>query len=63
MLERDGGGMTFENQHVRLQVGPDSAMASMTLKESFEEELSLKHVAEMVVILQGVVETLPFLLA
>jgi putative selenate reductase len=63
MLERDGGGMTFENQHLRLQVGPDSAMTSMRLKEAFEGEFSLKHAAEMVVILEGVLETLPFLLA
>jgi putative selenate reductase len=63
MLERDGGGMTFENQHLRLQVGPDSAMTSMRLKEAFEGESSLKHAAEMVVILEGVLETLPFLLA
>jgi putative selenate reductase len=63
MLERGEGGMTFEDQHLRLRVGPDAAMTSMRLKESFEGEFSLKHVAEMVVILEGVLETLPFLLA
>jgi putative selenate reductase len=62
-LEGGDGGMTFENQHLRLRVGPDSDMTSMTLKEDFEGQFSLKHVAEMVVILEGVLETLPFLLA
>jgi putative selenate reductase len=61
-LEEGEGGMTFENQQLSLQVGPDADMQSMTLKESFEGDFSLKHVAEMVVILQGVLSTLPFLL-
>jgi len=34
----------------------------MTLKESFEGDFSLKHVAEMVVILEGVLRMLPFVL-
>jgi putative selenate reductase len=62
VLEGGDGGMTFENQHLHLRVGPDLDMTSMTLKESFDGEFSLKHVAEMIVILEGVVETLPFLL-
>jgi putative selenate reductase len=62
MLEGGDGGMTFENRHLRLRLGPDSDMTSMTLKESFEGECSLKQAAEMVVIFKGVLETLPFLL-
>ena len=61
-LEEGEGGMTFENHHLSLRVGPDADMRSMTLKESFEGDFSLKHVAEMVVILQGVLSTLPFVL-
>jgi len=37
-------------------------MRSMTLKESFEGVFSLRHVAEMVVVLEGVLRTLPFVL-
>ena len=62
-LEAGEGGMTFENNQLRLHAGPDVGMRSMTLKESFEGAFSLKHVAEMVVILEGVVRTLPFVLA
>ncbi len=61
-LEEDEGGMTFENPRLRLELGPDSSMASMTLKESFEGTFSMRHAAEMVVILTGVLNSLPFLL-
>jgi putative selenate reductase len=61
-LEQGQGGMTFENRRLSLQVGPDSDTRSMTLKESFEGVFSLKPVAEMVVILEGVLRTLPFVL-
>jgi putative selenate reductase len=62
ILEAGNGGMTFENQYLRLRARPDSEPTSMTLKEIFEGEFSLKHSAEMVVILEGVLRTLPFLL-
>jgi putative selenate reductase len=61
-LEGGGGGMTFENEQLHLRLGPDSDMMSMTLKERFEGEFSLNHAAEMVVILEGALETLSFLL-
>jgi hypothetical protein len=54
--------MTFENSQLSLQVGPDADMWSMTLRGSFEGEFSTKHVAEMIVILDGVLRTLPFVL-
>ncbi len=60
-LEKDGSGLTFENPRLRVQLGPDSAMTSMTLQEEFDGVFSLGRVAEMVVILTGVVNTLPFL--
>jgi putative selenate reductase len=62
VLQRGDGGMTFENPQLRLRLGPDSSMTSMTLKERFEGAFSLRHAAEMVVILTGVLKTLPFLL-
>lgn len=61
-LDEGGDGMTFEDRRLNLQLGPDSAMRSMTLKESFEGVFSLRHVAEMVVIMDGVLRTLPFVL-
>jgi putative selenate reductase len=60
-LGQDGSGMAFENQHVYLRVGPDAEMTSMTLKEPFEGEISLRPAAEMVVILEGVLSAAPFL--
>ncbi|MFW6082619.1 MAG: FAD-dependent oxidoreductase, partial [Chloroflexota bacterium] len=61
-LDRERGGMTFENPQLRVELGPDVTMRSTRLKESFEGTFSLKHAAEMVVILTGVMRTLPFLL-
>jgi putative selenate reductase len=60
-LGEGGRGMAFENHQLRLRVGPDPETASMTLKESFDGEFSLKHAAEMVVILDGILTSLTFL--
>jgi len=61
-LDKDGSGMTFENHQLSLRLGPDSSMMSMTLKESFGGAFSLRYTAEMIVILTGVLNSLPFLL-
>jgi putative selenate reductase len=61
-LEGGGGGMTYEDSRLLLHLGPDATMASMTLKRSFEGAFSLKHAAEMILILTGVLNTLGFLL-
>jgi len=61
-LKEGNGGMAFENSQLSLQVGPGSSAESMRLKESFEGTFSLKHAAEMVVVLEGVLRTLPFVL-
>jgi putative selenate reductase len=61
-LEDDGTGMVFENRQLSLELGPDSAVTSMRLRERFEGTFSLKHAAEMVVVLTGVLDSLPFLL-
>jgi putative selenate reductase len=55
------GTMVFENPQLSLRLGPDASMTSMTLKRSFERTFSLRHAAEMIVVLTGVLETLPFL--
>lgn len=60
---RDGNRVTeFENARLSLEVGADSDVEAMTLKRSFEGVFSLQHVAEMVVVLGGVLRTLPFVL-
>ena len=61
-LEGAGGGMTYEDSRLLIQLGPEATMASTTLKRSFEGSFSLKHAAEMILILTGVLNTLPFLL-
>jgi putative selenate reductase len=61
-LEEGGAGMMFENSQLSLRLGPDSSVTSPTLKESFKGTFSLKNAAEMVVILTGILNTLPFLL-
>ncbi len=53
--------MTFENPQLSLRLGPNASMTSMTLKRSFEGTFSLRHAAEMIVVLTGVLEALPFL--
>lgn len=61
-LTRQSGdrGMTFEDRWLKLTLSPDSDVRSMTLKETFEGVFSLRPVAEMSVILEGVLWTLPF---
>ncbi len=56
-------GMIFEDRRLRLEVGPELSVRSMALKESFAGVFSLEHAAEMMVIVRGVLRTLPFVLA
>ncbi len=60
-LEKEGGGMVFETPYLQIRLGPDSSMTSSVLKESFKGAFSMRHAAEMVVVLTGVVDKLPFL--
>ena len=59
-LQGEDPGMAFEDRWLKLRLSPDSEVRSMTLKESFEGMFSLRSVAEMSVILEGVLRTLPF---
>jgi putative selenate reductase len=61
-LVEGGTGMTFENRQLRVELGSDTTVTSMALKEEFDGVFSLRPAAEMVVVLTGVLNTLPFLL-
>ena len=60
----DGGEMRFEfeNEWLRIDLSPRFQIDRMTLKEPFEGGFSLSGVVEMAVILQGVTNSLSFLL-
>jgi putative selenate reductase len=51
----------FENELLRIGADADFQVQTMELKDEFEGDLSLAGMVEMAVILQGIVETLPFL--
>jgi putative selenate reductase len=60
-LDRDTGGMHFENASLRLRLAPDFQIQAMELNEEFEGAFSLIGPAEMRVILRGVIRSLSFL--
>ncbi|HSR33366.1 MAG TPA: FAD-dependent oxidoreductase, partial [Anaerolineae bacterium] len=62
-LTMGNGLLTFENALVRIHVTPDFVSDELILKEAFDGMFSLKQAAEMYVILEGVVASIPFLLA
>ncbi len=62
-LFQDNGILTFETAHLRVTLTPDLLLQEITLKSAFEEVVSLVAAAEMVLILQGVTRSLPFLIA
>jgi hypothetical protein len=53
--------MTFEDERVMLTVTPELAIEAMTLKRRFDGAFSLVGLAEMRLIFEGVVASLPFL--
>jgi putative selenate reductase len=59
-LDEDGM-MTFEDERVMLTVTPELAIEAMTLKRRFDGAFSLVGLAEMRLIFEGVVASLPFL--
>jgi putative selenate reductase len=61
-LSMDNGLPTFENAQVRIHLSPGFAAEGIVLKEAFGGRLSLKQAAEMAVILEGLADSLPFLL-
>lgn len=63
-LMMDGGGaMTVENDRLEIKVAPDFEIESVALKRAFKGAFSLVGPAEMVVILEGIRRSLPFLLS
>jgi putative selenate reductase len=53
--------VTYENALVRLVLSPDFEVKEMALKESFAGTLSPRGVAEMALLLRGIIDSLPFL--
>ena len=56
------GGMTFENEHVSLRLGPDFALREGVAKQPSVATFSLKEAAEMAVLLRGLTRSARFLL-
>ncbi len=56
------GRMRFENNHIQVTLSSDYAISEMLLKEAFAGNFSLREAAEMKVVLDGVRNTLSFLL-
>jgi putative selenate reductase len=57
----DTEAWVFENEHIRLDLSPDFQVQAMALKAPFKGTFSLTGAAEMAVILDGVIGSLPFL--
>jgi len=60
-LTLSGDGLLFDDAQVCLRLGPDLQLREMALKEPFAGDLSLRGVAEMAVLLRGIIASLPFL--
>jgi putative selenate reductase len=60
-LVLENGIMVFESDRVRVALSPDFDIQDLVLKEAFEGKFALAHAAEMAIVLQGVLSSLPFL--
>ncbi len=60
-LAWEEGEIVFENALVRVRLRPDFTVKEMSLRAPFAGTFSLKGAAEMAVLLQGIGESLPFL--
>ena len=60
-LNSDTGEMAFENELLSVSLSPDFQVRALGLKEAFEGTFSLVRAAEMVMILKGIITSLPFL--
>lgn len=56
------GALVYEDDGMRIHFGAHLAVQAMVLKQAFDGTRSLKPAAEMAVILQGLWESLPFLI-
>ncbi len=63
LLRVQNGTLLFRDARMSINLTPDLAILEMALKETFEGTFSLKEVAEMAVIYEGITESVPFLLA
>lgn len=61
-LTLEGEEAVFEDARLRLRLAEDFSLREATLKETFAGIFSLRPVAEMRVILEGVLASLPFLM-
>ena len=61
-LTMKDNSITFENGRLRVTLTRDFEIAAMTLKEAFDGVFSLKEAAEMMLIFDGVTNSLSFLL-
>jgi len=59
--ESGTGEMDFENGLLGMSISPDFQVKTLDLKEEFQGEFSLTGLAEMAVILKGIVASLSFL--
>jgi putative selenate reductase len=61
LLLSQNGSLVFSNQQVDIKLGTEMEVLEVALKEPFDGTLSLVGVAEMALLLDGVVTSLPFL--
>jgi len=59
-LTSSGEKMVYEDEHVEIMLSRQLTIEGMHLKEEFDGNLSLLHIATMVTVWRGVGETLPF---
>ena len=62
-LTLEDGGAVFEDARLRLHLTEDFVLREATLKEAFAGTFSLRPAAEMRVVLEGVLASLPFLVS
>jgi putative selenate reductase len=60
-LEWDYGGWLYEDEKVRIRLTSEFAIRDWELRQPFSGELSLRPAAEMAIIWEGAIRTLPFL--
>ena len=61
-LSVEGGSLSFEDDHVSLTMSPEFEIQDMSLKKPFSGQRSLREVAEMAVVLDGIKTGLSFLI-
>jgi putative selenate reductase len=62
-LRIQGSSLLFDDARVDIKLSPELAILEMNLKGAFEGSFSLKDVAEMAVIFDGITVSVPFMLA